>query len=525
MEFSYQQLTLLSFVGVVTVYAIHTISTQRRMKGAKPPPGPKGWPVVGNAPELASSDGNLIPIFNRWAKQYGDIVQFSILGEKQVVLSNDRIAHDLFVKRGSLYSDRGTPHAMAFISRDLNPALMPKNEAWRRERKLIHSAVSITTNDKYLVGMEEEARTTLRDLIQDPSDFDNHLKRYSFGVLTRSMLGFRVTAADHPFITDTNNFTDEAMKCFRPDEYPSNVFPFLRGFPTWLVPSLGNMERFRKKAYDDNWELRRNVEKSVRDGTAGHSIYRHFIENRSDYDISDEEAGYAFSSMIGGGTRSPHNALLTFLYLMMEYPEWQEKLRAQVDEVVGPDRLPCFEDMPKLPVVRAIVKEGVRFRSIQAELGIPHRLEEDDIYEGYYFPKNTVFHANYAAILMDKETYPDQLTFNPARWLEPSYPTYKEPLTVHPNCQNFTPFGYGRRACPGYDFAERTLVILVAQFAWACEIRKPIDPETNEPVRIDMQYEPVPNPKPLPFPCDIRPRSVKRSRLVSLEADKCEIKN
>lgn len=42
MEFSYQQLTLLSLVGVVTVYAIHTISTQRRMKGAKPPPGPKG---------------------------------------------------------------------------------------------------------------------------------------------------------------------------------------------------------------------------------------------------------------------------------------------------------------------------------------------------------------------------------------------------------------------------------------------------------------------------------------------------
>lgn len=87
----------------------------------------QGWPVVGNAPELASSDGNLIPIFNRWAKIYGDIVQFSILGEKQIVLSSDRIAHELFVKRGPKYSDRGTPHAMAYITRDLNPALMPKN--------------------------------------------------------------------------------------------------------------------------------------------------------------------------------------------------------------------------------------------------------------------------------------------------------------------------------------------------------------------------------------------------------------
>ncbi|KAL2672416.1 hypothetical protein Neosp_013126 [[Neocosmospora] mangrovei] len=520
---SYGQLVLISIVGAISIYAFRIASNKRRAKGAKAPPGPKGWPVVGNAPELASSDGNLIPIFNRWAKIYGDIVQFSILGEKQIVLSSDKIAHELFVKRGPKYSDRGTPHAMAYITRDLNPALMPKNEAWRRERKLIHSAISITSNDKYLELMEEEAKLTMRDLIYDPSDFDNHMKRYAFGVLTRSMLGFRVSTADDPFITETDSFIDEAMKCFRPDEYPGNVFPFLRYLPTWLVPSLGNMERIKNKAYDEIFKLQKKVELSARKGTASPSTYRHFFENRDEYVISNEEAGYAFDSMIGGGTRSPYNALLTFLYLMMEFPEWQDKLQRHVDKVVGPDRLPCFADIPNLPMVRAVVKEGIRYRSIIAELGIPHRLEEDDIYNGYFFPKDTVFHANYAAILMDKDTYPDQQPFNPARWLEPSFPTYKEPLTVHPNCQNFTPFGYGRRACPGYDFAERTLVILVAQIAWACEVKKPIDPETNKPVVIDMKYEPTPNPRPLPFPCEIRPRSVDRSKLVKLEAARCEI--
>ncbi|KAK7432295.1 hypothetical protein QQZ08_001241 [Neonectria magnoliae] len=521
MALTYQQIFVASFVGAFLIYAIRSASARKRMNGAKPPPGPKGWPVVGNAPELASSDGNLIPIFRKWAKTYGDIVQFSILGEKHVVLSSDKIAHELFVKRGSKYSDRGTPYAMKYVTRDLNPALMPKNEAWRRERKFLHSAVSITANDKYLKLMEEEARITLRDLVQDPGDFDNHMKRYSFGVLTRSMLGFRVGSADHPFITDTNNFIDETMKCFRPDEHPTNVLPFLRSFPTWLVPSLGTLERLRKQDYDNMWSLRRQIEASVKGGTAEPSIYRHFIENRGEYDIGDDEAGYAFGSMIGGGTRSPHNGLLTFLYLMMEYPEWQEKLQKQIDEVVGPGRLPCFADIPKLPVVRAVVKEGIRYRSIMAELGLPHRLEQDDTYNGYFFQKDTVFHANYAAILMDKDNYPDQLPFNPARWLDPSYPTYKEPLTVHPNCQNFTPFGYGRRACPGYDFAERTLVILVAQIAWACDIKGPVDPETNKPIAVEIEYEPVPNPKPFPFPCVIKPRSTERSKLVKLEAEKC----
>lgn len=244
--------------------------------------------------------------------------------------------------------------------------------------------------------MVEEATLALRDLAHSPQDFDRHFQRYAYGVLTRSLLGLRISSANDEFINKREEFLLEAMKCFRPDCYPSNVFPFLRYMPTWLVPSLKTLQRLQTAGRTLSRDLRKQIELSIRDGTARDSIYRHFLENRSEYSVSDAEAAAAFESMIGGGTRSPHNALLSYCYLMMKYPEWLHKVQEEVDRVVGPDRLPTTTDIPDLPTVRAIVKEQIRFRSIMAELGLPHRLEEDDVYQGYFFPKGTVLHANFA---------------------------------------------------------------------------------------------------------------------------------
>ncbi|KAI4282047.1 MAG: hypothetical protein L6R38_003231 [Xanthoria sp. 2 TBL-2021] len=445
------------------------------------------------------------------------------MGTKQVVMSDEKIANELFVKRGNRYSDRGAPHAVEYISMNQNPGFRPKDEGWRRQRHFMHSAVSITSiNNKYQSLMDDEATFTLHKLLQSPSSFHNQFLRYAYSVLTSSLLGFSIRSASDPYIRDNEDFTAEIMKSFRPDCFPSNVFPFLRHLPHWLVPSLKTMERLRKAYVAQMWTFRSKIEKSVKDGSAMESIYKHFLLNRADYAVTDEESVHTFQAMIDGGTRSPHNNLLMFLVLMMEFPEWQRKLQQEVDRVCGDDRMPSYTDIPNLPTVRAIVKEVVRYRSIVAEMGISHCLETDDIYNGYFFEKGTVFHATFASILTDKEIYPDGKLFNPARWLEPTYPTYKEPLSVYPNCHNFAAFGYGRRACPGVEFAERSLVILIAKLGWAVNIRWPRDRDGKE-VRETIEYEPVPAPRPMKFGCDIGARSPQRVEVVQRAIARLEV--
>jgi pseurotin biosynthesis cytochrome P450 monooxygenase len=261
---------------------------------------------------------------------------------------------------------------------------------------MIQKAMSIASISRYQSLMDDEATFTLAAILERPSSFHDEFMRYSYSVLTTSFMGFTVRSPSDPFIENNETFTAEIMKSFRPDYYPSNVFPILRYLPTWTLPSLRKMESLRRVYIDEMWAFKEETVKRVNDGTATDSVYKHFILNRDDYNLTDEEAVHTFQTMIDGGTRSPHNNLLGFLVLMMEYPEWQRKLQDEVDRVVGKDRLPTYEDIPNLPTVRAVVKEGVRYRSLVAEMGVSHCLEQDDVFEGFFFQKGTTLHATFA---------------------------------------------------------------------------------------------------------------------------------
>jgi hypothetical protein len=50
------------------------------------------------------------------------------------------------------------------------------------------------------------------------------------------------------------------------------------------------------------------------------------------------------------------------------YPHVQKRAQAELDLVVGRDRLPTFDDRPRLPYIEAICKEVVRWRMV-APLG------------------------------------------------------------------------------------------------------------------------------------------------------------
>ena len=54
----------------------------------------------------------------------------------------------------------------------------------------------------------------------------------------------------------------------------------------------------------------------------------------------------------------------TLFLAMALYPEVQKKAQAEIDAVIGPNRLPDFEDRPSLPYINAVLKEVMRWHLV-----------------------------------------------------------------------------------------------------------------------------------------------------------------
>lgn len=83
----------------------------------------------------------------------------------------------------------------------------------------------------------------------------------------------------------------------------------------------------------------------------------------------------------------------SFFLVMAQYPHVQRKAQAGIDCVVGPDRLPSFQDRENLPYIYAMVKEILRWHPV-LPMGTAHASVMDDTYEGYTFPKGTLMVPN-----------------------------------------------------------------------------------------------------------------------------------
>ncbi|XP_076735928.1 cytochrome P450 2J2 isoform X2 [Maylandia zebra] len=159
------------------------------------------------------------------------------------------------------------------------------------------------------------------------------------------------------------------------------------------------------------------------------------------------------SEMEKAGTETASTTLRWALVFMMNYPEIQEKVQAEIDRVVGQSRLPTLADRPNLPYTDAVIHETQRFGNI-VPLGFPKMASKDSTLGGYFIPKGTAITTILSSVLFDKNEWETPDVFNPEHFLDSEGKFRRRDA--------FLPFSAGKRVCIGEPLAKMQLFLFFA---------------------------------------------------------------
>jgi hypothetical protein len=94
-----------ALVGFALLSLINKIQSKQAWKNkSTEPPGPALVPWVGRVHDLPIEKMWLK--FAEWSETYGPLYRTQMLGDNFIIVSDEKIAEDLLVKRAKIYSDR-----------------------------------------------------------------------------------------------------------------------------------------------------------------------------------------------------------------------------------------------------------------------------------------------------------------------------------------------------------------------------------------------------------------------------------
>lgn len=436
------------------------------------------------------------------ARKYGDLVYLKVFGKSILIVNSYELAHELFDKRGSIYSDRMVTPMLHDLTHFGYTALltMPYSEKVTRQRAIIHDFISAKKVPKHWDMLEETARTFLCNLHLDPDNLYGHIRHALGASIIEMVYGIKTRIKNDPLVELAEETTACLGTALLPGSYVVDFLPILKYLPS-RFPGL----KFPKVAARLN-NLYLNmmerpfgaVEELFESGQARPSLVTNYLEKLQIESSSAEDKTtmqQVATTLYLGGIDTTDVALQIFFLIIGIHPEVQEKAQEELDRVVGKDNLPSFRNQKDLPYISAICKEVLRWHTI-GPFGMPHRLMQDDIVGEYFIPKGTLVFGNTRTLLRSTSKYgPDADQFRPERFLNEKmdFPDVA--------------FGYGRRICPGRYFAEAGLFITIASSLHLFNISASDDKAVRDIIKNDLFKKGALAPPAVPYRCkfEIRP--------------------
>jgi cytochrome P450 len=134
----------------------------------------------------------------------------------------------------------------------------------------------------------------------------------------------------------------------------------------WIPHSFNPWKKVEKERHTGQREwflqLQTDVREQIRRDEAGPSFTQKYLQAGESFGFpNDVEGAYAVGMLAVAGVFTVGGPLHTFVQAMLLFPQWLKSLQEELDTVCG-DRMPELADVPQLPLLRAVIKESLRWR-------------------------------------------------------------------------------------------------------------------------------------------------------------------
>ncbi|KAJ7868784.1 cytochrome P450, partial [Mycena olivaceomarginata] len=403
----------------------------------------------------------------------GDVMYLEVLGNPIIVLNTEQVAAELLNKRSAIYSERPRFILYEMIGWSTTLSLMRYGKRFTLHRQLHQSYLSRHNCLEFRDMQTQEAHSLVKNLLAaPPSGYSKFINRFSTGVISQIVAGHRICTDDDPYMQTTQALRESLGRAGHPRSHRARPFPLsaVKYLPEWFPGfKSGAIARECRPALQRLYDLPlQAVRAQMESGTAKPSFLLSHLERMKESQGLEpgnyDDVKWAAAAMFGSTIWS---SVTVFVLAMLLHPEYQAKAQQETDSVVGAEaRLPGFEDRGELPLVECIMQETLRWHP-PTELGVPHALMKDDVYQGMFIPKGSTVFANIRAMSLDERTYSAPNQFFPERFL-PEPRGRGEPHFA-------TVYGFGRRICSGQHLADQSLWIAIVSILASCTISTAFD--------------------------------------------------
>jgi len=387
------------------------------------------------------------------ANRYGGIARVRLMkGHVAYLVSDPTLLYELLVTNRNKYRKNIRYRAAAELFG--YGLLLNEGEAWKRQRLMSQPAFKADYIAAQVPWMAERTATfleawqsvasahTIRDVDKDFLD------------LSQLLAGFYLMGPGFEPIAE--RFCRAAIEVKdRWPRPPRNIWQLLRRRGDGWSPELAAAARDVDACVYEYLAAARSR------GFADAGLIKMLVEgSRAQGDeFNDQSLRDQLLTVFFAGHETSATSLAWIYYLLDRNPQARQKLRAEVDRVLG-TRLPTMADIDQLFYTEQVINEALRLYSPIHSLS--RVALEDDTIGGYHIPAGATIYVSLYATHRLASLWPDPNRFDPERFTP-------ENVERRPRFA-FIPFAAGHRNCVGASTAVVELKMIVAMIAQRYEL-------------------------------------------------------